>query len=168
MKMIVAMDPTGIIGVNGAMPWHYKADFKRFKKVTMGGTLVMGRKTWESLPGPLPGRRTIVLTRDTSYHGAPEVYTGLDAAILAAGSDQHGFFGDVWVCGGEEIYKLFLEQSCTDIDVVDVTFVPAVTPHQGAAVARFPVNLLEERFTVSKEWRNEDDPRLTHRLYVRK
>jgi len=168
--MIVAMDPTGIIGVNGGMPWHYKADFKRFKEMTMGGTLIMGRKTWESLPGPLPGRRSIVLTRASNYTAVgAEVYAGIDAAILAAGSDQHGPSNGVWICGGAEIYRLFLEQACADIEMVDVTIVPSVeitTDEQD--VTRFPINLLEERFIGVGGYVNSADLRLTHKQYMRR
>jgi dihydrofolate reductase len=168
MKMIVAMDPTGIIGVNGGMPWHYREDFRRFKKLTMGGTLIMGRKTWDSLPGGLPGRRTIVISRQ-KLDSDVEIYASVDTALLAAGSDQHGTNGDVWVCGGAEIYRLFLEKACADIAEVDVTIVPAVTEFpEGAVVTRFPVNLLEERYTVKSERQNAEDPRLIHRQYVRK
>ena len=65
ISIIVAMDKKGVIGLEGDLPWHLSADLKRFKAMTMGKPLIMGRKTHESIGRPLPGRTTIILTRDT-------------------------------------------------------------------------------------------------------
>ena len=85
------------------MPWHIPADLRRFKAITMGTAMVMGRKTFESLPGPLPGRRHIVLTRDIKWSIAgAEVVHSVDEALVAAGPDP------VSVIGGAEVFALFL------------------------------------------------------------
>ena len=93
--IIAAVDPNWVIGVNGTMPWHSKADFKRFKARTMGSTLIMGKATWESLPKPLPGRRTLVLTRQTtvvSKHptDACEFYPNMDIAYPSSSLRTRG------------------------------------------------------------------------------
>jgi len=92
-----------VIGVDGQLPWHLPADLRRFKAQTMGKPMIMGRKTFESFPSPLPGRRHIVLTRDGSWHRAgAEVATSIEDALALAGE------GDVAVIGGAEIFVLFL------------------------------------------------------------
>ncbi len=92
-----------MIGVDGRLPWHLPADLKRFKAQTMGKPMIMGRKTFESFPSPLPGRRHIVLTRDAAWRrDGAEVATSVDAALALAGE------GDVAVIGGAEIFALFL------------------------------------------------------------
>ncbi len=92
-----------MIGVDGRLPWHLPADLKRFKAQTMGKPMIMGRKTFESFPSPLPGRRHIVLTRDAAWQrDGAEVATSVDAALALAGE------GDVAVIGGAEIFALLL------------------------------------------------------------
>ena len=92
-----------VIGVDGALPWHLPEDLRRFKELTMGSTVVMGRITWESLPvkvRPLPGRRNIVITRQASYDAlGAEVVSSLEEALKLAGDE------DVWVAGGASIYE---------------------------------------------------------------
>jgi len=68
MAFLLAMDRNGLIGKDGALPWHLPADLRYFKKVTMGHSIVMGRKTFESIGKPLPGRENIILTKNTDYH----------------------------------------------------------------------------------------------------
>ena len=103
ITIVVARAQNGVIGRGGALPWHIPADLKRFKALTMGTAMVMGRKTFESLPGMLPGRRHIVLTRDFAWNpkGAEVVHT-IDQALIAAGDDP------ISVIGGAEIFALFL------------------------------------------------------------
>jgi dihydrofolate reductase len=167
MKIIVAMTPNGIIGVDGGMPWHYPADLKRFKRLTMGGTLIMGHLTWRSIGKHLAGRRIIVLSR-SQPDADVEIYASLGTALLAAGSDQHGLSTGTWVCGGGEVYKAVLTQACGDVEAVDVTIVPEVFPHMDSHVVHFPTNLLEERFQLECEERDKDDPCLLHRTYLPK
>ena len=170
VSIIVAADPNGVIGIDGNMPWHYKADFKRFKERTMGGTLIMGRATWESLPKPLPGRRCIVLTSQdnpASKHppGSCEYYPNWDIALLAAGSDQHGTNGNVWIAGGAVVYAGVLTNHRADVDEIDYTLVPEVPAEKLAGnVVRFPKDLLEG-FELVEEVVNAEDDRLRHRIY---
>jgi dihydrofolate reductase len=168
-SLIVAADPNWVIGVNGDLPWRYPADMKRFKRLTMDGTVIMGHKTWESLPYPLKGRRCLVLTTSsspTSRHPADsfEFMGSLDTAFLAAGSDQHGTNGDVWIAGGGAIYELALRTCLGDVEFVDLTVVPEVKIVPGDVVTRFPGELLAP-FKFQSSETNEDDPQLTHKLY---
>ena len=118
VNMIIARAANGAIGKDGDLPWHLPADLKRFKRLTMGGAMVMGRKTFESLPGLLPGRRHIVLTRDTEWQrkGA-EVAHDASAAIELAGDDA------IWVIGGAEVFELF-EPIAGRIELTDVLASP--------------------------------------------
>lgn len=104
--LIVAAAQNGVIGANGQMPWHLPADLKRFKALTLGKPMVMGRKTFDSLPGLLPGRRHIVLTRDRAWQAdGAEVAHDLDGALALAGG------GEVAVIGGAEILALALPRA---------------------------------------------------------
>lgn len=101
--LVLARADNGVIGRDGGLPWRLPADLKHFKALTLGHPMVMGRKTFDSLPGLLPGRRHIVLTRDTDWTGeGAEVVHDLAAAIDLAGPSA------VMVIGGAEIYRLFL------------------------------------------------------------
>ena len=103
ITIVVARAQNGVIGRDGTLPWHIPADLKRFKALTMGSAMVMGRKTFDSLLGVLPGRRHIVLTRDRSW-SAPgvEVVHDIDSALALAGTEP------VSVIGGADIFALFL------------------------------------------------------------
>ena len=103
VTLVVARAINGVIGRDGGLPWHIPADLKRFKALTMGSAMVMGRKTFDSLPGILPGRRHIVLTRDRDWYaeGAEAVHD-IEGALLCAGHDP------VSVIGGAEVFALFL------------------------------------------------------------
>jgi dihydrofolate reductase len=103
VTLLVARARNGVIGRDGKLPWHLPADLKRFKALTMGSAMVMGRKTFESLPGLLPGRRHIVLTRDPDWRAeGAEVVHSVDETLAAAGD------GQLSVIGGAEIFALFL------------------------------------------------------------
>jgi dihydrofolate reductase len=98
--LVVAIADNGVIGKDGAIPWHISDDLKRFKALTLGHTIVMGRKTWDSLPRkPLPGRRNIVVTRDEHWHAEGAESMSLDQALALL---------DVFVIGGAEIYRAAL------------------------------------------------------------
>ncbi len=101
----LARADNGVIGRDGGLPWRLPADLKRFKAQTMGRPMVMGRKTFESFPAPLPGRRHIVLTRDRTWAaaGAEVVYSVEDALAMAG--------DDVAVIGGAEVFALFLDRA---------------------------------------------------------
>ncbi|MDB5715548.1 MAG: dihydrofolate reductase [Sphingomonadales bacterium] len=102
ITLIVARADNNVIGLNGKMPWHLPADLKRFKALTTGKPMIMGRKTFESLPGLLPGRRHIVITRDRDWSATgAEVAHGVGEALALSGTD-------VSIIGGAEIYRLFM------------------------------------------------------------
>jgi dihydrofolate reductase len=136
--LVAAVARNGVIGVDGGMPWHIPADLKRFKRLTMGHPMVMGRKTFESM-GRLPGRRSIVITRDRSWHAdGAEVADSLDAAIaLATGTDEL-----VMVVGGGQIYAQAmdradrLEITHVDREAPGDTVVPAIDPQRWQVTAR--------------------------------
>ena len=112
--LIYARAADGTIGHDGGMPWHLPADLKRFKAMTMGKPMVMGRKTFDSLPGRLPGRRHIVLTRDPDWRaeGAEVAHSPGDALLLAGD-------GDVAVIGGAEVLDLFMPLA-TRVELTEV------------------------------------------------
>ena len=103
ITLIVARAQNGVIGRDGTLPWHIPADLKHFKALTMGSVMIMGRTTFDSLPGLLPGRRHIVLTRDPQWH-APGVETAhtVDEAVALAGD------GPISVIGGAHVFAQFL------------------------------------------------------------
>jgi len=111
--LIWAQSTSGVIGRDGTIPWHLPEDLARFKTLTMGHTVVMGRRTWDSLPTrfrPLPGRRNIVLTHNSRFEApGAEVVGSIDDAI----EDQ------TWVIGGSEIYHLALP-AATRCEVTEV------------------------------------------------
>ena len=103
ITLVVARAQNGVIGRDGKLPWHIPADLKRFKALTMGSVMIMGRKTFDSLPGLLPGRRHIVLTRDRDWEAdGAEVARSVEDALRLAGGEP------VSVIGGAEIFRLFL------------------------------------------------------------
>jgi dihydrofolate reductase len=106
--LVVAIAQNGVIGKGGAIPWHISDDMKRFKALTLGHTVVMGRKTWDSLPRkPLPGRKNIVCTRDAGW-SAP----GAISATLPDIDLSHIVSGEnLMVIGGAEIYRYFLSRA---------------------------------------------------------
>jgi dihydrofolate reductase len=103
ITLVVARAQNGVIGRDGTLPWRLPADLKRFKALTMGSVMVMGRRTFESLPGLLPNRRHIVLTRDRGWGAAgAEVAHSVDEAQRLAGNET------VSVIGGVEVFHLFM------------------------------------------------------------
>lgn len=101
----LARADNGVIGRDGGLPWRLPADLKRFKAMTLGRPMVMGRKTFDSFPAPLPGRRHIVLTRDPHWRATgAEVAHDVEAALALAGDD-------VAVIGGAEVFALFLDRA---------------------------------------------------------
>ena len=135
--MVVARAENGVIGRGGGLPWHLSDDLKRFKALTMGSPMVMGRKTFESLPKLLPGRRHIVLTRDPDWsaEGAETAHDVASALTLAGGPR-------VSIIGGAEIFRQFLP--VTDrIELTEVhsrpegdTFMPSFEAADWIEIAR--------------------------------
>ena len=112
----LARADNGVIGIDGRLPWHIPADLKRFKTQTLGRAMVMGRRTFDSFPAPLPGRRHVVLTRDRGW-SAPGAEVAHDpASALALAGD------DAAVIGGAEIFALF---SPDRIELTEVHATPA-------------------------------------------
>jgi dihydrofolate reductase len=100
IALIVAMDRGGLIGRDGDLPWRLPNDLKHFKRQTLGKTVLMGRRTWDSLGRPLPQRDNWVLTRDRSFHAeGARVFHALDDALAAHGA------GELMVIGGAELYR---------------------------------------------------------------
>ena len=150
--ILVAVSPEGIIGKNNSIPWHYSADLKRFKRLTTGNTVIMGRKTWESLPlKPLPNRRNIVITRSSIEE--IDCFRSIDDALQTCE-------GDVWFIGGAGIY----EEAMKKADLIDMTLVPDNIT--GKNCIYFP--------EIGNEWKEgennrlEEDPKLGHKTYTRR
>lgn len=100
VSVISAMARDRVIGIDNRLPWHLPEDLRHFKRLTLGHHIIMGRKTFESIGRPLPGRTTVILTRDAGYR-PPQCLTAasLEAALAACGDD-----GEVFFVGGAEIY----------------------------------------------------------------
>src|SRR4051812_41751975 len=141
---MVAVAENGVIGSNGAIPWRVRSDVLRLKAMTMGKPVVMGRKTFESLPRPLPGRTNIVITRDPDYRAAGAVATSSFAAAraIALGDALRRSVTEIAVIGGAEIYAQWMDRA-DRIEVTEVhatpegdTFFPAIDPADWQEVAR--------------------------------
>ena len=105
ISLIVAHDNNFVIGYENGMPWHLPGDLKYFKDKTMGKPMIMGRKTFESIGRPLPGRRNIVITRDENYQAdGIEVVTSLEGALALAGDVP-----EIMIIGGEQIFRLSMD-----------------------------------------------------------
>lgn len=119
VTIVVARARNGVIGREGKLAWHIPADLKRFKALTMGSAMVMGRKTFESLPGLLPGRRHIVLTRERDWKApGAEVVHDKSEALKIAGNER------ISIIGGAQIFTLFLDLA----DRIELTEVLADIP----------------------------------------
>jgi dihydrofolate reductase len=145
-KAIAAMAENRVIGNRGSIPWHLPEDFKWFKQSTLGGILVMGRRTFESIGRPLPGRETVILSR--SGFTAPGTRTVATLAQLDAevGNDPR----EVWIAGGAEIYALLLPR-CSDLFLTRVRSNPvgdAFFPEFESGFAPGQPVLEREGFTV--------------------
>ena len=155
---IAAVSENGVIGRDGRLPWRLPADLKHFRSRTMGKTLVMGRKTWDSLEGPLTGRRIVVVTRNAAFsaEGARRASSLEDALALTGGEDE------VMIAGGAEIYRAAMPIT----DLVDLTVVHA--HFEGDAM--FPLEALA-KFTLVSDERHRADAKnpwdYSFRLYER-
>jgi len=129
-SLIWAQARGGVIGAGGRLPWHLPEDLALFRALTTGATVVMGRRTWESLPErfrPLPGRTNVVLTRDPAWAADGARRAGSVGEVLERD-------GDLWVIGGGEVYTTFLPHADrlvvtdVDLDVAGDTWAPAIGP----------------------------------------
>lgn len=143
LVLVVARARNGVIGKDGAMPWHISADLKRFKAMTVGKPVIMGRKTFESIGKPLPGRHNIVLTRDAEWRAeGVTVAPNLAEAVAAAGLDPRARAEAIMVIGGAQIYAEALP-SATRIELTEVdadyagdTMLPAFDPARWREASR--------------------------------
>lgn len=155
LSIIVAMNPKRVIGSRGQLPWHAPEDLKHFKRRTLGHTVIMGRKTYESIGKPLKGRRNIVVTRDPSFT-APgcDIVHDPGMAITLASHIEHQPF----VIGGQALYDFALPFARTlfvtkvDVDVTGDTYFPAFD---------------QQAFKQVEHHRSLEDPRLTFATWVR-
>jgi dihydrofolate reductase len=117
LSLIVAMSENRVIGRGGQLPWRLSADLRRFKQLTMGHHIVMGRKTWESIGRPLPGRTSLVISRDPAYQAdGAQIVSDLRQAFQAADGDD-----EVFIIGGGQIYR----QALPSIDRIYLTLIHA-------------------------------------------
>ena len=152
IAMIAAVDPNGVIGIDNRIPWHYAADLKRFKRLTVGHTVIMGRNTFESIGRPLPKRKNIVVTR----RDLPDVLCVRSLEEALAEVD-----GEAWLIGGRAIYEAGMDVA----DVIDLTLVPDAVDAVDAV--RFPP-IDEARFEPGPVEPLPEDPRLGHQIWRRR
>lgn len=153
VRIIAAVSEDGALGLHGGIPWDEPADRRRFKAQTMGGTLIMGRRTWASLPvRPLPGRTCLVLSR--SPVAGADTFSSLEAAVAAAG-------GDAWVIGGAEVIRAAYPLA----QLIDLTRVPLRIPDPEAV--RMPP-IPQALFTRTAAGPLPDAPHLVVELWRRR
>jgi dihydrofolate reductase len=153
------MGKNGQIGKDNKLLWHISEDLKNFKALTLGHHMLMGRKTYESIGRPLPGRTTIILSRNSQYSapGCTVVGTYEEAVSIADAADD----SELFICGGEEIYKTLLAKA--------ERFYLSFIDFQGEADAYFP-DISSEPLTVIKEIKHEshaETPAWTYRVLER-
>ena len=153
---IAAMTKDRVIGIDNSIPWHYSEDFKRFKRVTLNGIIIMGRKTWESIGRKaLPKRRNIVISRSTVDNA--EHYSSIEQALTACRDSKLA----VWFIGGGQIYADAITY-CTHLDI---TTVPDIINPEGAIL--FPK--IDPLFWSAGEITPLDtDPRLSVQRFSRR
>ena len=145
VSIVVAADEQGGIGRDGGLPWHLPEDLKRFKALTMGKPMVMGRKTWDSIGRPLPGRRSLVVSRQPGFTApGAEVFGSLAAALAATASAP-----ETCVIGGAEIYA----QALPFADLIHLTRVHA----SGGADTFFPAFDPADWEEIAREERAPDE-----------
>lgn len=153
LGIIAAVSPEGVIGLEGRIPWRYPADQKRFKHLTLGTTVIMGRLTWESLPKkPLVDRRNVVIT-SRNLEGV-ECFPDIASALATCE-------GDVWFIGGARVY----EEAMQYADFIDLTYVPDHVDAPGSV--RFP-EIDEAVWEAGPHEVDADDPRLERCVYRRR
>lgn len=160
LTLIAAIAENNALGKNNQMLWHLPDDFKRFKQVTSGHYIIMGRKTFESLPGMLPNRTHIIITRQTDFKAEGCIIANsLEEALAACPQNE-----EVYVIGGGEIYK----QALPKADKLDLTRVHEIAPDADAYFPKFDTAdwKLIEKVHHSKDERHKFD--FTFETYLRK
>jgi dihydrofolate reductase len=161
---IWAQTRAGVIGRDGGIPWRYRGDFVRFKRVTMGSAIVMGRRTFDSIGKPLPGRVNIVLTSRVISASVLDGVTSSVVLLLARSVDEAIGMAcdhDVWFIGGADVYAAAMPL----VDVVDVTYVPDDVPVDGSVLAPEVDPAL---FRRGPEFEHEDEPALRRCVWRRR
>lgn len=169
--IIVGVSRNGVIGKDNAIPWNYPADLKRFRKLTSGGTIIMGRKTFESIGRALPNRRNIVISRTKIEVDNVETFNNLKEAIESSSvslfgcaclDDNHAHedsYPKIWYIGGRGIYAEALKYAAA----IDLTIIPEIIERTGDVVD-FPwINPTEFSFAGSES----GDNGLIHLKYTR-
>jgi dihydrofolate reductase len=144
VAFVVAIAENGVIGRDNGLPWRLSSDLKRFKALTMGKPVVMGRRTWESIGRPLPGRDNIVISRDAAYRAdGAEVAASLEGALaLARTAARHSGADEIVVIGGGEIYRMAMPLAdrlyVTHIEAAPTgdTLFPPIDAEEWRAVSR--------------------------------
>ena len=158
IHMIWAQDTNNAIGRDGTLPWHFSQDLKNFKKLTTGYTIIMGRKTWDSLPfKPLPSRRNIVIS--SKNRDDVESYTSIDQCIDALNKDHN--ISDVFIIGGMSVYKFFYQHAST----LHITFINK--EYEGTDTF-FPISLDTIKSDFNLESKNDFDKEISFTKWIRK
>lgn len=158
IKMIAACSMNAVIGKNNSIPWNYPEDMKRFREMTAGSTIIMGRKTWESIGRPLPKRRNIVISSQAIDNPNIECFSSLIQALEHTKENEN-----IWIIGGATLYK----QGMNVADEIDLTIIPEIIDEKEAVF--FPwINplqfILEAEPSITTTQNNKV---LTHLLYKR-
>ena len=156
--MIWGQDTNNAIGRDGTLPWHFSEDLKNFKKLTTGNTIIMGRKTWDSLPiKPLPDRRNIVISSTNQKN--VESYTSIENCIESLSDDKE--VSDVYIIGGVSVYKFFYKHA----DTLHITFINKQYPDTDTF---FPISLSQIKSDFNLESRDEINQELSFTEWTRK
>ena len=144
LVIVAAVARNGVIGGNNRLLWKLRSDMHHFRAITMGKPMIMGRRTWDSIGRPLPGRETIVVTRDPAF-AAPGAHVAHDPqAAIALGQElaERLKAPEIMVAGGGELYSLLLDQCAalhmTEVDLAPEgdAFFPAIDPHRWREAGR--------------------------------
>lgn len=134
INLIVARARNGVIGINQEIPWHITQDFHNFKRLTFGHAVVMGRKTYESLPRPLAGRINIVVTSSPETIPTTDITIGVTSLVEAIELSNKLHKKELWIIGGERVYK----EALPLVDELHITEVDCVVPYtEDSTVAKF-------------------------------
>lgn len=142
ISLIVAMSTNRVIGINGQMPWHLSADLKKFRQITIGHPILMGRKTYESIGRPLPGRRNIIISRNPDYRVAGcEVFGDVELAITSCNESE-----ELFVIGGADFYEAILPKAnfiyLTEVkkEFVGDTYFPEINIREWQEIERIDID----------------------------
>jgi dihydrofolate reductase len=161
--IIVATDAQRGIGINNTLPWHLPEDLAHFKRTTAGHTIIMGRKTFDSIGRPLPKRRNIVITRNSAWaHEGVESAPSLAAAIALAGADSEN--GSAYIIGGAQIYAEAMPHA-DELIVTEIAknfacdaFFPPIDPQHWQESARQEYDSKEFKYAIVSYQRRQDSP----------